>query len=123
MSVKPGKRKRVGNTQWRSKNDAYPSSSDTDDHDRIQEIFRQHFEAKFKPLPESKPQGSTQLEDESEEDENIEEEEWLGCSSDGDDAVIEIDYTNTFDSVPHGGKNEYKAFMVYHARKTAFDIP
>ncbi|KFY09032.1 hypothetical protein V492_05674, partial [Pseudogymnoascus sp. VKM F-4246] len=90
------------------------------------EIFRRHFEAKFKPLPDVKEKKKNRVVEEEEDDEDEEDEEWGGLSgesedddeeeeSDEDDGVkrrkIDVVEHTSAASAPKMSKAELKAFM------------
>jgi hypothetical protein len=75
-----------------------------------QELFRRHFEAKFKPLPVVKKVGTVVEEvpvDESEED-----SDWDGISDDGEGVVEVVEHTDAQSRIALMSKEELKAFMV-----------
>jgi hypothetical protein len=108
---------------------ARKSDAESDDEDGqevldAQEIFRRHFEAQFKPLPEVRLREKKVDVQESEEED--EEEDWDGISGDGEgedggsDEDEDEDMAPTVDVVEHTAtitrpkmsKAELKAFMV-----------
>ena len=114
-TVRLGKRKR---SDKKAINPASGYNSDSDskndeEHERIQQIFRQHFEAKFKPLPTSKNKEPVEELDEDLEG-NEDEDEWSGLSSTEENKVIEVDHTNTSISAIERDKEQRKIFMVHH---------
>ena len=99
---------------------AKPDSTNAADHSTstdadLQALFRQHFEAKFKPLPQAFQKASQQPQTtliDSEEPSN--ESDWSGLSDGGNDNSVEvIEHTNSTGAkrieVP---RNEIKTFMV-----------
>jgi hypothetical protein len=76
-----------------------------------QEIFRRHFEAQFKPLPQVKKPAKAleeRLEDESEEN-----SEWDGISDTEELAVQVVEHTDAQSRMATMSKEELKAFMVH----------
>lgn len=101
MAVTLGKRKRRS-----------PSGNSTDESDTdAQAIFRRHFEARFKPLPElSRPAGKVELVTELED----EVSEWSGIESEMEE---EFKIQVVQNSTPNGildkpSRADVKAFMV-----------
>jgi hypothetical protein len=123
MTVRLGKRKRPNGDAIRpaSENSSNSDSENDQDQRRIQEIFRQHFEAKFKPLPTSQPDKTIE-ENEVELENSGEEEEWSGLSSTEENGVLEVDHTNTSTSTTERDKDEWKSFMVRHFASKFFSL-
>jgi hypothetical protein len=84
-----------------------------------QELFKRHFEAKFKPLPVVKKVRKVveDVEDISKDD--LEEEsDWGGISNDGEGAVEVIEHTDYQTRMALvSKKEELKAFMVWRFPK------
>lgn len=75
-----------------------------------QEIFRRHFEAKFKPLPQvEKP---TKVVEEELEDTAEEDSEWGGISDTEEDDVQVVDHTDRLSRMATMSKMELKSYMV-----------
>jgi hypothetical protein len=117
MSVSLGKRKRPAVEQAAKKRESAKASSDPgeDDDAAMQDIFRKHFEAKFKPLPAiQKPK---EPEVPSKDNLSESEEDWSGFSEEEDEVlVVEHSEANTARDITE--KFEAKAFLVRDARKT-----
>ncbi len=114
MSTNLGKRKRnIGKkTQEEARENSEESVSSELD---AQEIFRRHFEARFKPLPAvKKAKPVVQLpEDDSEED-----SVWDGISEDGQAKVEVVEHTDALSRMALMSKEELKVFMVWHLSTT-----
>jgi hypothetical protein len=122
MTVRLGKRKKPNGDAIRPASEHSGDSDSENDQDqrRIQEIFRQHFEAKFKPLPTSQPDKT--IEENEVELENSGEEEWSGLSSTEENGVPEVDHTNTSTSTTERDKDEWRSFMVRHFASKSFSL-
>jgi hypothetical protein len=90
----------------------HESSEDEEDQSRIQEIFRQHFEEKFNPLPASKSLDTPFHEEIKSQEEGNEEDHWSGFSSEEENVLIEVDHANSSLPTINGDGKEWKAFMV-----------
>jgi hypothetical protein len=112
MTTSLGKRKRPdpNTTKKQTKLRSERESSDSDDQQRIQEIFRQHFETAFKPLPGSKREDSDHREEDDVKSVTSDEEEWSGCSS--DEEILEVDYADNSTPALDKDKHEWRVFMV-----------
>jgi hypothetical protein len=77
MAPTLGKRKRNGIEHMRNTKVGSEESSESQNED-IQDVFRRHFEARFKPLPSITK--ATKLVDEVLAEEGGEESEWEGIS-------------------------------------------
>lgn len=75
-----------------------------------QELFRRHFEARFKPLPVVK---KAEKVIEVQEDEFEEESDWDGISEDGEGGVQVVEHTDAQARMALMSKEELKAFMVW----------
>lgn len=111
MSTTLGKRKR-------RKVEALPAmrreSSEESESEELdaQEIFRRHFEAQFKPLPDIKK--VVKVVEEELEGESEEEEDWDGISEEEGGAVQVVEHTDAESRMAAMSKEELKAFMVGH---------
>ena len=76
-----------------------------------QELFRRHFEAKFKPLPVVKKVET--VVEEVPVDESKEDPDWDGISDDGCGAIEVVEHTDAQSRIALMSKEELKAFMVY----------
>jgi hypothetical protein len=108
MSVALGKRKR--SVRPAKSDDVKNGSDDSDDQKRIKELFKKHFEAKYKPLPVEKTDVS-ELETESDAS-GSDDEAWSGFSEEDEPEVVEVDHASIVDVKPGSSKDEWKAFMV-----------
>lgn len=118
-----GKRKRSSSStaKARAKLQEDPSTSDTED---LQEVFRRHFEAKFKPLsPAKKSREADNVTQELEAEDGDDEgdaDSWGGVSSDDAGDNEDVEMADGIEVVEHTGlgrydrasKAEMKAFMV-----------
>jgi hypothetical protein len=75
-----------------------------------QELFRRHFEAKFKPLPVVK---KAEKVIEVQEDDSEEDSDWDGISEDEQTAVQVVEHTDAQSRMALMSKKELKAFMVW----------
>lgn len=108
MATTLGKRKR--RTAESTKEDRRDSSEDSGSAEvDAQELFRRHFEAKFKPLPVVKKVEKAAEEDS--EDDSEEESNWDGISE-GGEVVEVVEHTDTQSRLALMSKEELKAFMV-----------
>lgn len=109
MATTLGKRKRcaVERTQDDGRENSENSESSEID---AQELFRRHFEAKFKPLPLVK-----KVEEVVTVQENGSEEgsDWDGISEEGHDAVEVVEHTDAQSRMALMSKEELKTFMVW----------
>jgi hypothetical protein len=108
MSTTLGKRKRRAGDSTKvscPKNTEEEIAFDQD----AQEIFRRHFEAQFKPLPEIKKPVS--VVEETEEQKVDEESDWNGISDDEDDVQV-VEHTDAHARMAAMSKEQLKAFMV-----------
>jgi hypothetical protein len=106
MAVSLGKRKRSGATTRAGRE----SPNDSESDERIQDIFRKAFEAKFKPLPaadRSKPEAAKKPEDADEECES----DWSGFSE-ADESIPVIEHADAIVHASQGDRHEAKAFTV-----------
>lgn len=89
-------------------------SLDAAENNDLQAIFRRHFEARFKPLPEDckpKAQKTALVED---EDEDEEDSEWSGFSDEREDEAVDVvDHSLGVAATTEISKEELKAFMVW----------
>lgn len=109
MAMALGKRKRLIVETY--KEDQREGSNDSGSAELdAQELFRRHFEAKFKPLPVVK-KVETVLE-EVPVDEPEEDSDWDGISDDGGCAVEVVEHTDAQSRIVLMSKEELKAFMV-----------
>ena len=110
MATTLGKRKR--RTVETTKEDRRASSEDSGSlYVDAQELFRRHFEAKFKPLPAVKK--AKKLVEEAPEDDSEEASDWDGISDNGEGGVEVVEHTDTQSRKALMSKDELKAFMVY----------
>jgi hypothetical protein len=126
MAVVLGKRKRVTETENKSSSrktlDAVgiPDGSDNEEQDErgLKEIFRRHFEARFKPLEvqrvDAEAKGSSEDGDEDEDDDAKNGEDvWEGFESGDEDIVTVVEHgARVEDDTQRLDKQELKAFMV-----------
>ena len=75
-----------------------------------QELFRLHFEARFKPLPVVKE--AERAVEEPLEDESKVDSDWDGISDDGEGTVEVVEHTGAQSRIALMSKEELKAFMV-----------
>lgn len=117
MAVSLGKRKRSQPTEPSDKTtqSSSPSLDSDEDTRTLQDIFRRHFEAKFKPLPLEKPHASEPVGEDQDEDVDSTDEdaEWSGFSDEEDVEVVEHSH-DTFSTTAHD-RHDLKAFMVRHS--------
>jgi hypothetical protein len=119
METTLGKRKRPVaevTTNYRRKEREDSGSPELD----AQEIFRQHFETQFKPLPAV--QKAVKVVEEAPEDESEEESDWDGISDAEENAVQVVEHTETHSRIAAMSKEELKAFMVHPQHHKIFDI-
>lgn len=121
MTVMLGKkkRKRTGRNgdealereDWRASASAEASGEETDERD-IQDVFRRHFEAKFKPLSHVEaPVRQEKKVDVTEEEDR--EEEWEGFESGDEVAITVVEHNGTSQHMAARlEKHELRAFMV-----------
>lgn len=109
MATTLGKRKRRSH-----KSTEHGRKDDEDDtllELNAQEIFRRHFEARFKPLPQAEKNAlkaiEEQLEVKSEED-----SEWDGISDGDESAVQVVEHADAQSRMATMSKEEVKSFMV-----------
>ena len=97
----------------RKRKTAAPTNDEDDEaaRQKAQEVFRRHFEARFKPLPEvQKPIVPAPV---TSEDETLEEEkEWGGISEDEETTRV-VEHTDAYTRMAVMSKEQLKAFMVY----------
>lgn len=109
MATTLGKRKRRTPTAIEDE-----QSSDSEDSGSLeldaQEIFRRHFEARFKPLPTV--QKSVQVAGETPDSDSEEDSEWSGISDEEDTAVQVVEHVNVQSQIATMSKEEIKEFMV-----------
>jgi hypothetical protein len=75
-----------------------------------QEIFRRHFEAQFKPLPQiEKP---TERSPEVRSDDSEEESDWEGISDEEENVVTVVEHQHAQSHMAPMSKDELKSFMV-----------
>jgi hypothetical protein len=116
MTTSLGKRKRPDHGVSKKQNSLGRNgdTNELEDQDRIQEIFRQHFETTFKPLPSSKRNIPEHRHEDDLKSATSEEDEWSGCSS--DEEVLEVDYADGSTPMLDRDKHEWRAFMVWSQR-------
>lgn len=107
MATNLGKRKRRTAESTKASRQKQDEEEVTFDQD-AEEIFRRHFEAQFRPLPEVK--NPVKPVEKVEEDPE-EESEWGGIS-DEDDGVQIIEHTDIQARTAAMSKEQLKAFMV-----------
>lgn len=80
---------------------------------KAQEIFRRHFEARFKPLPQVETKAlETKAATEKLEVDSEEDSEWGGIS-DGDEAAVQVvEHTDAQSRIATMSKEEVKSYMV-----------
>jgi hypothetical protein len=111
MATSLGKRKR--RTVDTTKEDRRHGSADSESEEtNAQELFRRHFEAKFKPLPVVKKVETVVVEVASEDD-SEEESDWDGISDHGEGAVEVVEHADTQSRMALMSKEELKVFMVW----------
>lgn len=102
-----GKRKR--RAQLFDLSDNKGSTSEEEDSHRLQALFRQHFEASFKPLESAairhEAVGSRPTEDEVESD-------WEGIPDEEQVKAQVVMYEDPHNLKPSTGNDEFKSFMV-----------
>lgn len=109
MATNLGKRKRQAPETVQ--HDLRESSEDCGSSEvDAQELFRQHFEARFKPLPVVKKAEKVV---EVPEDEIEQESDWGGISEDGEGGVQVVEHTDAQARMALMSKEELKAFMVW----------
>ncbi|KIW09568.1 uncharacterized protein PV09_00441 [Verruconis gallopava] len=115
MAITIGKRKReVGSSKPRKATQVEESdSSAAEEEARLKAIFRRHFEAQFKPLPESKLHNQSVEVVPDAENEN--EDDWQGFSSEEESTPVQVVEYNEM-KVDRGldatvSKKELKAFL------------
>lgn len=108
MATNLGKRKRGSPEPAKSRKDNgdLPESVEPD----AQEIFRRHFEARFKPLPVVKK--PVKVVEETPEDGSEAESEWDGISDNGETSVQVIEHTDKEAQIAMMSKEQLKEFMV-----------
>ena len=111
-----GKRKRQSVDMSRRTREGDSDASDSPELD-AQEIFRRHFEAQFKPLPEVKK--PIKYVEELPEDESEEESEWGGIT-DEEDGVQVVEHTDAQARTAAMSKEELKKFMVIQVYTTKY---
>jgi hypothetical protein len=109
MASMLGKRKR--RTIEISKGDRDESGESDASGLDVQEIFRRHFEAQFKPLPAA--QKSLKPVAEESADESEEDSDWEGISDDEENAVQVVEHTEAQARAAAMSKEELKSFMVF----------
>lgn len=117
MAVSLGKRKRARPQEQISFEPPRKSQKDEDDTRSLQDIFRQQFESKFRPLSISKTGNPAEnsLEDLNSSESDDDEEEWEGFSEDEKPPVEVVEHTDTSSrrQIQAGlHRKELKAFMV-----------
>lgn len=117
MSIALGKRKRPGNGSAVSRHTPKIIAKTREEEEEkeqnaIQAIFRQHFEAQFKPLPAPKPKPQNVSVDEEYNNAASEGEEWSGISE-GENEALVIEHTEAAISTKGlVSRQELKAFLV-----------
>ena len=102
MATTLGKRKRKTVTKQKNIDDEPTFDQDA------QEIFRRHFEAQFKPLPEVRKPAVVEEVEENDSEENL---EWNGISDD-EDGIQVVEHTDAESRIPAMSKEQLKSFMV-----------
>lgn len=105
-----GKRK-CRNQVFVSNDDKGSTSEDEHSH-RLRALFRQHFEASFKPLESVPPPAITHEVTESRPTENEIESDWEGISDEEQVKAQVIMYQDPHNLKPSAGNDEFKSFMV-----------
>jgi hypothetical protein len=75
-----------------------------------QEVFRRHFEAQFKPLPQVEK--TVKVFEEEPDDESEEDPEWDGISDEEQTAVQIVEHTDQLSQITTMSKGELKSYMV-----------
>jgi len=109
MATTLGKRKRRSAEVHKDDQRKEYKVSNSPDLD-VQEIFRRHFEAQFKPLPVLRK--AAKVVEEAEEDDSEEGSSWGGLSEDGGNGVQVVEHTDAQSRMAAMSKDELKAFMV-----------
>jgi hypothetical protein len=112
MAAKLGKRKRE---VAQNNIEASKDSSEDEKLSDAQELFRRHFESKFKPLPiAKKPTKVVEevLEDEDSDENADEDSDWDGISEEEGNSVEVVVHADTQANTAKMSKEEIKAFMV-----------
>lgn len=110
MATTLGKRKRRPAEAVKNDVEVRPDPTESSDLD-AQEIFRRHFEAKFKPLPTVKK--VAKVVEEAPESDSEDESEWDGISEEEGESVEVIEHTDAQVRMAAMSKQQLKAFMVY----------
>ncbi|RDW78407.1 hypothetical protein BP5796_06259 [Coleophoma crateriformis] len=125
MAANLGKRKRqaTGEATEKPRKSKRESSEELDSAlEDAQAIFRRHFEAQFKPLPEvkkaAKPIEAAPEEEESQEDES----EWDGLSEVEETEVQVVEHTDAQSRMAAMSKEELKAFMSSKVPRSAPEV-
>ena len=104
----PGKRKR--------RNQVFVSNDDkgstSEDEHALRALFRQHFEASFKPLESVPPPAITYEVTESPPTEKEIESDWEGISDEEQVKAQVVMYQDPHNLKPSAGNDEFKSFMV-----------
>jgi hypothetical protein len=85
MTTMLGKRKRKAPETKRKEREVSAESSEVDEED-AQAIFRRHFEAQFKPLPEVRRKAVKVVEEVEDENDEEDDDDWEGIS--GDEGMV-----------------------------------
>lgn len=108
MTTNLGKRKRHA---VEPEQDRRQSSEESDSiQEDAQAIFRRHFEAQFKPLPELKR--VAKIVEEEPEDDSEEDSEWDGISDEDGGSVQVVEHSDAQTRMAAMSKEQLKAFMV-----------
>ena len=91
-----------------------PEDSASGSQEDLQEVFRRHFEAQFKPLPDQKPQMGPSKTTETDLGPDEDVSDWDGISTDEEELSIEVvEYATPIKAEkPELSKEELKGFMV-----------
>ena len=116
MAVTLGKRKRRVNpasgNQGAGERVNLGAEEEGDDGVRVEDVFRRHFEARFRPLKRAATAGSSEAEEGEGDAGDEEASEWSGFSEDeGGVEVVEHD-GRLAGTASRVGRHEVKAFMV-----------
>lgn len=120
MAVMLGKRKRARGSadgagereDWRSSSPSPESCADEAEERDVQDVFRRHFEAKFKPLVRVEAP-MTQEETVDVAGEEDEEDEWEGFESEDEAPITVVEHNGALEGMASRlEKRELKAFMV-----------
>lgn len=117
MAVSLGKRKRRQAREVPVTLDSHVSD-DEEDRQALQDIFRKHFEAKYKPLPLIEKKAAIELLNDLSVSEEDDEDEWSGFSGDEQTTVQIVQHVDITETQEETNKRELREFLV-RASKTS----